>query len=335
MFSRESAFSLEVRDPDNLEDNSRIVEMYSIGGELLVFKTTGIYRMLTAETTDPNRNYPDTRHSYEKLYSIGSTSPYVARVILQFKEILAAAISDSQRKQKIINHVWQANKLLLSCESALYQIYQQSMELMLECDKIIELHKANQSIPAIPKINNLDDLISQFFDNGKKFLIASYQLLNEFFAMPFSDHIQSHFDKHQKWIKNKLGEENSIYKVLKQDESWIRVIAESRNAIQHAKEGQRVEIENVSIKPGNKFSSPGWKYDLAAKKAGKQEHFSDIAADFSVFLENMLTFFEELLLLCIENEIKDNVILTIYKREPEDIQPDCPVVYGITIKSSK
>jgi hypothetical protein len=99
------------------------------------------------------------------------------------------------------------------------------------------------------------------------------------------------------------------------------------------KNGLRVEIEDFSIKPGNRFSPPGWKYDLTAKKLGKREHFSGIVVDFSIFLENMLTFFEELLLLCIGNEIKDSKILALYRRKPEHMRPDCPIVYGITSKS--
>jgi hypothetical protein len=93
-----------------------------------------------------------------------------------------------------------------------------------------------------------------------------------------------------------------------------------------------VEIENISLKPGNKFSGPAWKYDLSKKKLGKQEDFTSIIHDFDAFQYNLMTFFEETLLLSIQHVLKDNAIFTVYKKSPEHISPDCPVMYGVTLK---
>lgn len=72
---------MEIKNPDDLEEVDPINSSVVIDDNLFLIKENSIYRMLTAETIDPENNHPDTRHSYEKIYDIGSSSPIVARVI--------------------------------------------------------------------------------------------------------------------------------------------------------------------------------------------------------------------------------------------------------------
>ena len=81
---------------------------------------------------------------------------------------------------------------------------------MPKCDQIIELHKTTPSIPALPKVPDLERYVSSFFSSGKRFLMAAYQLLHMFYEMPFEGR-EGHFDKHREWIKGKLGETHPIY----------------------------------------------------------------------------------------------------------------------------
>ena len=96
MFDRKSAFSMTIRDPENPDDKSRIVRSFPIGEDLLlIFKETSIHRMLTADTIDPENSDPSTRHSSEILYSVGAAHSCVARMILQFKEIISLWLRNS------------------------------------------------------------------------------------------------------------------------------------------------------------------------------------------------------------------------------------------------
>jgi hypothetical protein len=332
MFNRDSAISLEIRDPDNPDQEHRIKHMLTLEGQLLIFSTTGIFRALTADTIDPERTYPDTRHSHEKMYSIGTSSGLVARTIIQFKEILDLAIQNAHRKEVLVAQVWHCTKLLLECEKSHYHIYKHTMDLLPKCDEIIEANKAKFSIPALPKIPDLNTQVSDFFMNGKLFLVETYRFLNEFFGLPFDGKNASHFDKHQKWIRERLGEQHPICKLLFEDENWIRIVSECSNAIRHPEKGQRVEVENISLKPGNKFSGPAWKYDLSKKGLGKQDYFTDVIHNFDVYQHNLTTFFEEILLLSIQDTLKDSPILALYKKPPERISPDCPIVYEVNLK---
>jgi len=83
MFNRDAAFSINVRDPSNQKDDSPIMEMLTLDCSLLIFKSLGIYRGMTADTIDPEKKCSDTRHSYEKLYSVGTSNAFVMPLLKQ------------------------------------------------------------------------------------------------------------------------------------------------------------------------------------------------------------------------------------------------------------
>lgn len=330
---RNLAFSLNIQDPDTPDDKSAIVVMITIDNKSIIFKSSAIYQMLTADTIDPQKQHPETRHSYEKVYSIGASNSYVARMIIQFKEILGLTIQDIVLMEKLLNHVWKANRLLLECESSHYSIYKDFMELMPRCDEIIEVHKTRQTIPALPKVEDLKKHVEHFLNNGKLFLIAAYEILHIMYQMPFRARTNSHFDKHREWIINKFGANDPIFLLLDQDKDWVNLVSNIRNAIQHPDEGYKVEIENITIKPGNKFSPPGWRYDLTKNALGKQIEFTDLIYDLNVYLNNFLTFFEELLILCVKKELDNqHSFLDVYRIKEEDVRPECPIAYIVNKK---
>jgi hypothetical protein len=334
MFDRDSAFSMEIRDPNDPDDRSPIVQMLTIGDELLIFKETSLHKGLTADTIDPEKSDPSTRHSSELLYSVGTANSFVARMILQFRDMIGLAVPEAARQNTAIQHVWEANKLLLECEKAYYHIYKHAIDLMPKCDEIVETHKDKPTIPAIPKIPDLKTHVSDFLINGKKFIVSGYKLLSFFYGMPMDGRNEAHFDKHREWIKAELGEKHPIYKVLEADEPWVRLIAECSNAIRHEEVGLKLEIENFTLKPGNKIAPPAWRHDLTKKKGlARQDHYTDLIRDMDVWIYNMLTFFEELLLLCLQDELKGQKLLTIFRRTNAQINPKCPIVYEINLKA--
>jgi hypothetical protein len=333
MFDRDSAFSMEIRDPGDPEDKSPIAQMLTIGNELLIFKETSIHRGLPADRIDPDRSDLSTRHSSEILYSVGAANSFVARMILQFKNMIALSISQTARKNEITQHVWETNKLLLECEKAFYHIYKHTMELMPKCDKIVEANKNKSAIPALPKVPDLETHVSDFLINGKKLLVAAYRLLELFYQMPMNGRNEAHFDKHRVWIEAKLGKEHPIYKTLESAEPWVRLIAECSNAVRHKETGLKLEVQNFALSPGNKFSSPGWRYDLTKKGLGRQDDYTDLIGDLDVRIYNMLTFFEEVLLLCLQGELKDTVLM-IFRIPNEKINPKRPIAYEVNLRSS-
>jgi len=327
MHNRDDAFSLQIVDPDFPENNTPLVTSLNIGDDLILFKTDGIYRSLIADTIDPESNYPKTSHTYEKIYSIGTESEYVSRVIVQFEKIIKFVKIKDQTTSDFIQIIWEANKLLLNSLNSFLKVYFSVKELMPKCDEFIEKFKIKSTIPALPKVPGLDEHVRFFFNNAKLFLIETFKILHIFYDLPFNDRNAAHFTSHLTWLEKNLNSDHQITKLIQQDMSWIRLISESRNALEHPEEGQKIQIFNMRIMPDNKFSLPAWSYNLS-KKLQKTQGQTDLINDFEVLLHNMLHLYEDLLLIS-SSENLNSKIVKLYKLP--DISKKCPIHYKVTL----
>lgn len=331
MFNRNDAFSFKIKDPNNPDEVDPINSSIVVNDELFVIKENSIYRIMTAETIDPEGKHLDTKHSYEKVFSIGSSSPYVARVIIQFEEIIKFLSFSKQEHDKFLSFLWQANGYLLSAFLIDSFIVKKTNELIPECDRIIEENKSKSSIPAFPQIPDLEGSVRTYLNNAKLFLIECFRLLSVFYEMPFDGRKSAHFNKHLEWVNEHLGPEHNIVKMISNDLDWIRLISECRNAIEHPEEGQEVKIRNLTLLSGNKFSGPSWSYDLT-KKLNIKYNFVDLINDLSTFSHNMLHFFEDFLLLCVKDKLIERTILDLGEIPEQKIDPKCPIRYKVTLK---
>lgn len=331
-FNRKNAFHIDIVNPDDPEGTEPIIEMLGLNDEiLLIFKTKGIYEVLTAEHLDPENKHPDTRHAYQKLYSVGSSHSYVARMIIQFCDILDTLKilrPSNLNLDEIKNYVWDSTKLLLECESAFFKFFEDTNSLVKKCDDIIEKNKAESHIPTLPVIEGLRDNCFSFFSNAKKFLVSTYGLLEIFHGMPGHG---AKFNKSNEWVRRKLGESHPLTLMLGTDETWVRLIAECRNAIEHPDEGLKVSFEGFKLRAGNKFSAPSWSYDLRKLNLGSKEEMP-LLEDMDVYLSNLLTLYEELLLLCIQDIPGFRDVFTIVKTPDEKINKDRVVMYHLNFK---
>ncbi|MGF1807951.1 hypothetical protein L4C31_22195, partial [Aliivibrio sifiae] len=239
-FNRNDAFSMEIKDPDNIEEISKIVDTFVIDDNLFFFKTKNIFKILTADTIDPNCEYTQTGHSYEKIANIGTESEYVARVIIQTQRLLSFISETKDKKEKVLSEVWKLNQSLLNCRSVILDLEYAYNILIPQCDDIIERNKMSGLIPALPKISDLDSKARVFLTNAKLFLIDIFKFISEFYPISINDRNESHFNKHVDSLVQLLGKEHDVCKLLTEDLSWIRLISECRNAIEHSGEGQNL-----------------------------------------------------------------------------------------------
>ncbi len=125
-----------------------------------------------------------------------------------------------------------------------------------------------------------------------------------------------------------------IIAFLENNKDWIKLLANYRNAldINHSKSGYKVVIENFKLHAGNKFSNPCWQYDFSDKKGEVQDEPSDLIKGMDDFINDMLTFFEELFLLCIKDNWDSRCNYEIYRHKKEDINAKCPILYYISRK---
>ncbi|RMN25153.1 hypothetical protein ALQ62_02092 [Pseudomonas coronafaciens pv. zizaniae] len=300
---------------------------------LLIFKEGSIYKLITADSIDPKRNQPDTGHTYEKISAIGTASPYVARVFLQFKRIVDLVFSDNSIKPKLLEQIWSLNEQLLLCAQFESNIREQLDDVGQKCYITIEQNKSSRAIPPLAKVKNLENDAKSFLLVGKQFLIDCFKLISLFTDVPLGARDEAHFDKHIKWLEHHRPNFKKLSVVLSNDLPWIRKLSECRNAIEHPRLGQSLTIENTKLHPGNKFSFPTWSYDLT-DKINVQESAVPIHQELDVYLNNMLYFLEEILLICISESLSGDGSFSIYQNDEADIETNCPIKYYASLSAA-
>lgn len=332
MQKRDDAFSITINDPD-LIDESEIIAMETINDALLlIFKENSIYKLLTADSTDPQKTQPDTGHTYEKIAAVGAASPYVARIFLQFKRIIDQVFPEDSIKPKLLEQVWSLNEQLLLCAQFESNIREQLDGVMQKCDIIIEQNKSSRAIPPLAKVKNLENDARSFLLVGKQFLIDCFKLISLFTDLPLGARDEAHFDKHIKWLQQNRPTLKKLSLALGNDLFWIRRLSECRNAIEHPGPGQSLTIENTKLHPGNKFSLPTWSYDLT-NKINVQESSVSIHQELDAYLNNMLYILEEILLFCISESLPADGMFSIYQHDEADIKPNCPIKYYASLSA--
>jgi len=320
MFKRTDAIDIPLSD---IADKSGIVKTIVVNDELLVLKENSIIKMMLAESIDANDDYPETRHSYTKLFDLGTTSKIISRILVQSSELLKFV----DNKEKILTEIWKGNIFLINCSNSHNYLYESINKLIPECENIINENKHARYIPALPTVLELETNVNSYYQNAKLLLMQIFKLFQVFFNMPIKNRKEANFEMHIEWIKNKFGESSDLYKILDNDISWIRILSECRNAIEHQKEGQSLNIKNFSLQPDNKFSAPLLSYELS-RLSIKLESL-DLLNEISVTLDNLVDLYEDVIVMCIREKIKDKKTLSLFRIKDDDIDLKCPVYYTI------
>jgi hypothetical protein len=328
-FDRDGAFSIEL----GADRDDAVQQMIALNESLYVFSTKKIFRIHTADDIDPNRTAPDTCHSYQEIYPIGCRNSFVARSIIQAKQILDGVIlAPGLSQSNILDAIWQATELLLRCENAYFQIYNETISLLATCGALIEEAKSKPSIPSLPQIAELEERVGTFLGSAKRCLEKTHALLGIFYGCPIhKPNFQSNFQAYREWMAAHRSNSEAVLALLDGDKDWIRFIAEARNAlsVNHAKQHFILEVQNFTLQPGNKFSGPSWRHDLSGRGGPVQGYWSDIIKDMDTHMYNMLTFLEEVYILCILDRCDRRLPFefAVYRKPEDDISEECPVLY--------
>jgi hypothetical protein len=324
-FDRNAAFSIELGSGGD----DAIQQMIALNASLYVFSTKKIFRIHTAADIDPERTAPDTRHAYQEIYPIGCSNSFVARSIIQAKQILDRVILEpGLSKSTLLDAIWAAAELLVRCENSYFQIYNETISLLATCDELIEAARLKPSIPSFPQITELEERVGSFLGSAKRCLEKTHALLGAFYDCP--DH-GSNFQAYREWMAANRSGSEAVLRLLDDNKDWIRFIAEARNAlsVNHARQNFILEVQNFKLQPGNKFSGPSWRHDLSDRGGPVQGYWSDIIKDMDTHMHNMITFLEEVYILCILDRCDRRLPFefAVYRKPEHDISRECPVVY--------
>ncbi len=255
----------------------------------------------------------------KQVSDVGSANPIVARLCLQFNEIIEFyKLSDESKKDikgVLFNDI---RNRLLSCEKIAIELNNEiNEELQIIRENGLKT-QANERVIEIPYIIRLDERVESYLYNAKSCLRDALKIYNILFETNFNE---ARYDKVIKWARDKFGENDSITNFLRSDhDMWIHKLVKMRNAIEHPGGfSGNLSINNFEIITENnksKISEPAWKLN--------DENESTIRHDLSIFINNILELVEDIVISSLEKTGKPEM-LTIIEIPEEQRREEAPI----------
>jgi hypothetical protein len=247
----------------------------------------------------------------------GTANPIVARLSLQTQDLLRFYKLTDNQKEEVFVFFSSLQPKLMTCSRIMEQLTKEVKERQKKIDEAGVEFQPQGSAYTLPSILDLQNRTETFLYNGKSVLRDLTDIFSILFSKDFKK--EARFDKVLKWAKKEFGPDDRLTKMLKDHAAWIKKIVSMRNAVEHPGGYSGVlHIENFSSIEQEKkvlVIEPLW-YLNAEQKV-------PIIYEMDAFVNNLLTFCEEILVLSLEKFQKGLPILIVEIPEKER-DPECP-----------
>ncbi len=266
----------------------------------------------------------------QQLSDYGTANPIVARLSLQTKELLQFYnLSDKQKEEVFGLMFLSIQPKLMTCFRIMEQLTKEVREQQKKIDEVGLEFQAHGRAYTLPSILDLQHRTETFLYNAKSVLRDLTDIFSILFSMDFKK--EARFDKVLKWSMKRFGAEDPLTKMLGDDEStWIKKIIKMRNAVEHpGGHSGFLHVENFNSIEKEKavlVIEPEWYLN--------NEEKVPIVYEMAAMVNNLLTFCEETLILCLEkfNKGFPIVIVEIPEKERDEA---CPIRFRMTIDQTK
>ncbi|PIP88750.1 MAG: hypothetical protein COW79_16090 [Bdellovibrionales bacterium CG22_combo_CG10-13_8_21_14_all_38_13] len=215
----------------------------------------------------------------------GTSNPIVARTGPQANEIFqwSSLSREEEKKFLLFDTLSNFRRRLLVCDD----IRETVLKELVDINESYDPDEMKNGV-TLPQIVHLDTYCEIFLYFSK---LAMRDLSPIFSVFYDYDKYGHDYRKHRDWAKDKFGEDDELYRMLAEDHDWIKKISDLRNAVEHPENG-KLNIKNIELHKSGKLLAPLWWKD--------GENKADILRDMHVFVENMLTFSEDLLVVLVK-----------------------------------
>lgn len=282
---RDDAVSFKL--PEN--ELGEIQAMVDMGGVMEVYSEKSTFKMMSADSLDPERKNMKTPWIFTKTSNYGSSNPLIANTVLLANEFLNRIYSTQETKRhEIIKKVSEIRNILLDIFQS---IESYNTELKSEIDKFnLNINLMNGKAHAyFPQIKNLDGFATSLLIAAKRCIQETSVLVNMFIYLKKKhsriDHLLKEVELEHPYAKNLIN-------VLNDRLPTCAHIFSLRNAQEHAATTDYpLIIENFTIENGCNLSFPKWNIKNSTSKCIHTE------ADF--IINFLITFFEEVFITSI------------------------------------
>ncbi len=244
---RDGAGAFEIKTQD---DETAISGMISIGDErLLIIKGKGIYEIKFADHIDPKRTNINVPNTIQKVLPYGSDDPWVGSVLLTAVELLKKSIIGEQIDcEKILNMVLRISQ---DIAGALEVSESYSIKEQRALDRFDSKIGADRSV-ILPSINDVSSMCKEFLqkaDHALRELLDIVKLFQNGVGAGGWDSLKASVESESDKVDNFLEFIESALPLL-------RSVRNSRNCVEHPREGQNLEVSNFSVDSNNSLVPP-------------------------------------------------------------------------------
>lgn len=264
-----------------------------------------------------------------KIGDVGAGHPVVARLGAQTAELIGFLDVD-QKSRDEIGHLY-----AITLKDRLLRCHAFRNELVTKANTAIEevQQQGDPRIRHVPNVVGLQGIAEGFLQEAKNLLRDLLEILRIAYgcqlrdASDFTNLKDDGDSKVVKWATATFGDDDPLTKLLKTEGKWIVQIIRARNAVEHpGGHSGTLTINNIRTDPKNPdaYIPPTW------QRTGCPE--SGIVADMDVYLHNMLTLAEDLLVLVIKNKSKSAGLIDFIELPEDQRDPKCPIRLRAVLK---
>ena len=258
----------------------------------------------------------------QPLFSKGTSTPAVARTVLQARGLLDAFPLNPSKKQAVLEISMTLMKHFIACEEIRQRLDVQvaagrasidAGQITVERDRLLQL----------PGVTNLESEAEAFLHNAKLALADVGRLFGPLHGKAF-DH---RFQKVRAWLQASHGDKDPILLMLLEDAPWIERVINMRNAAEHPKKsGVPLVVKNFRATQAEPLviASPAWAYG--------NEPLADILNDMDSTIDHTLTLYEDVLVDGILRIARDSVV-TIAEIPVAERDAEMPIRFIPALKS--
>jgi hypothetical protein len=224
---------------------------------LEIYKVDVTFRLETPETVDPDRTNPNAPVVAVVADRVGTSSPIIARVLLQGRDLVDTALfAEPIDKVAIVRALHGIKEALLACQKA------------ADCVSVAVSHAetewaatpredrvSKRVIASLPQVPDLALYATQFLISATRAIKGICSLAPEFLALERAD---SNFDHLGDRVEKLLGADSPLTQFLRRYADVSRYLIELRNFQEHPVLGKATIIDNIRVKPDGSVAVPLW-----------------------------------------------------------------------------
>ena len=318
---RDAAINLEV---GSQEDGASGGEFFKVGkGRLLLIYGNASYEMILPDDVDPTRSNPNIRPVHQKVLQYGFEDEYVSRILLTEKALIS--------EQKLLGIDEERISILaFKCLQDVLSIRQMSCELQKLQEAAEGEFKSRQQTKSSTRLPSVPDIQARCegFVQRARHVVGC---INDIAVVFCGDDL-----RRKNWLQ-RLGEllaadvvdADAHKKHWQMLEAFIVSITETRNAIEHPKDGYRLNVADYSLGGDNVIAPPRLWLTHPVLKVGP---FSVLDFMTSV-MKSLVVAYEDILAALCDRKLRHQQGIPMYVTEvPFERRRNKYVRYGIAIE---